>query len=69
MDLDDEELRMTRKNNGATKISKFDDIEILTESILSNCRNLDELQELYIKLQNSLDKITFKRQKDLEGGI
>ena len=47
----------------------MEEFEILTNVLLSNCGNKEELQEVYIMLTKEIEKLTNKRQKELERGI
>ena len=47
----------------------MEEFEILTNVLLSNCENKAQLQEVYVLLTKEIDKLTLKRQKELEGGI
>lgn len=44
----------------------MEDLEILINVLLSNCRNKQELQEGYIVLKEKLEELTKNREKELE---
>ena len=44
----------------------MEDFEILTNVLLSNCSNKQELQEGYILLKEKLEELTKNREKELE---
>ena len=75
MDLDDDELKYTKILNGTSKqkIEEYcglslKDFEICVENYLSNSKNFDELQKIYIKLTNKIDDLVYKRQNELDKG-
>lgn len=75
MDLDDDELKYTKILNGTSKQKieehcslSLKDFEICVENYLSNSKNFDELQKIYIKLTNKIDDLVYKRQNELDKG-
>ena len=46
----------------------LEDFEICVENYLSNSKNFDELQKIYIKLTNKIDDLVYKRQNELDKG-
>ena len=69
MDLDNSELVATKKMNNCNKNYSLEEIEIILMTILSNCKDTEELQTLYIKVSNKLDEVTQKRQQEIERRI
>lgn len=61
MDLDDDELKATRKLKGLDK-NIFEDLEIQINTLYSNCRNEKELNKISFKECS-------KRKKELKNGI
>lgn len=65
MDLDDEELKATRKLKGIEKDQNLEDVEILIETYFSNCKTKNEVFNTQVLLMKKLKEITLKRTNEL----
>lgn len=71
MDLDDDELRATRKLHNCFKEEKdiLEDLEILYSTIYSNCQNEKELTKMQLEVSKISFKEVSKRKKELKDGV
>lgn len=70
MDLDDDELRATRKLHGLDEEkTAFEDLEILYNAIYSNCQNEKELTKMQLEVSKISFKEVAKRKKELKDGV
>ena len=69
MDLDDDELKATRKlHNLDNEQNIFEDLEIQINTLYSNCRNEKELNKMSIEISKVSFKESNKRKKELKNG-
>jgi len=75
MDLDDDELKATRKlhncDNTESLIDNriFEELEIMLNTLYSNCKNNSELNKMSIEISKISFKEISKRKKELKNGI
>ena len=69
MDLDDDELRATRKLHNLDKENIYEDLEIALNTLYSNCKNSQELTKMSLEISKiSLGEVS-KRKKELKNGV
>lgn len=70
MDLDDEELKATRKlhnlDNEKTEENIFEDLEILINTFYSNCKNEREITQMAMTISKISYKQSYLRRKELK---
>ena len=67
MDLDDDELKATRKlHNCFKEETKFEDLEIIINTLYSNCQNEKELTKMQLEVSKISFKEVSKRKKELK---
>lgn len=70
MDLDDDELKATRKlHNCFKEETKFEDLEIIINTLYSNCKNEKELTKMQLEVSKISFKEVSKRKKELKDGV
>lgn len=65
MDLDNEELIATKEDKGLFQ-NAIEDFEIATNNLISNCKDSQELEIMFIRLNTCLRDLVRIRNNELE---